>query len=561
MPGRGALARIALFALVALMTLAWLGSLSARHLDKTDEGRYAEIPREMLASGDWLTPHLDGLKYFEKPPLQYWGSAAAYRAFGVSEWSSRLWCGLCSLLGVFVIGFTGSRLFGARAGAFAAAVLASSLLYLLMGHLDTLDMGLTFFMEAGLCAALLARADDQPGRARNWMLGAWIAFALAVLSKGLIGIVLPGAVLTLYLALTRDWVFLRRILTWRGMLAFLVIGAPWFIAVSVVNPDFARFFFIHEHFERFLTNSAHRAGPWWYFIPVIALGAVPWLSWLPAALWNGARRDAPASIPAASPEARFAPALLLVLWSAFIFVFFSVSSSKLPSYVLPIFPALALLIGRHLDGASPRSLRVHAAIVALAALGLAAVAWNASRLAPPRTPPDGLEVAAYAAFGRWLLAASLVWLGGALALAGLARRATRAALFAFALAGIGAGLIALCGYSALDRYASSYYVAQALRGTIDENGALYSVEMYDQSLPFYLGRTMTLVNQRDELDFGLNQEPAKGVPTLDAFAQRWRADASATAVMPPTTYRKLVAMNLPMRVILADRRFVVVSKP
>src|SRR5208282_2836659 len=151
---------------------------------------------------------------------------------------------------------------------------------------DTLDMGLTFFMQAGLCAALLGRAADTPAAARAWILCAWAAFALAVLSKGLIGIVLPGAVLVVYLALTRDWLLLRRAELWRGALVFFVISAPWFIAVSLANPGFARFFFIHEHFERFLTDSHHRVGPWWYFIPVLAVGIVPWLTWLPGALWG-----------------------------------------------------------------------------------------------------------------------------------------------------------------------------------------------------------------------------------------------------------------------------------
>jgi len=566
MPVHGVALRVAVFFVTALCAMAWLGALGARDLAKTDEGRYAEIPREMVASGDWLTPRLDGLKYFEKPALQYWATALAYESLGISGWASRLWAGLCSLVGVFAVGYTGLRLFGARTGVFAAAVLASSLLYLLMGHVDTLDMGLTFFMGAGLCAALLARAADTGRAARHWMLAAWAAFALAVLSKGLIGIVLPGAVLVLYLGLARDWVLLKRIEPWRGPLLFFALCAPWFIAVSEANPGFARFFFYHEHVERFLSNSHHREGPWWYFVPVLALGSLPWLTWLPGALWHAVRATPTrlpgvASAPTGAPVERFAPEFLLALWCGFIFLFFSVSSSKLPSYILPIFPALALLIARHIDRTEARALRWHASVLIVAALAFGVLALNAGALAPAHSPPDPEQLLAYAGFGRWLTGAALLWLTGSLGLWLLSRRNADAGVLALACGALLGGLVGLAGYASLDRYASAHYVARALEGRVDAHTALYSIEMYDQTLPFYLGRTLTLVNERDELEYGLTEEPAKGVPTLEAFAERWRADASALAIMPPTTYPRLVAMNLPMRVILKDSRFVVVSKP
>jgi 4-amino-4-deoxy-L-arabinose transferase-like glycosyltransferase len=546
--------RLLLFAVVALLSALWLIALGARDLAKTDEGRYAEIPREMVASGDWLTPRLDGLKYFEKPALQYWATAIAYSAFGLSEWSSRLWTGLTALLGVFVIGLTATRLYGAQCGALASAVLASSLLYLLMGHVDTLDMGLTFFMTAGLCATLLARASADVRATRRLMLTAWAAFAAAVLSKGLIGIVLPGAVLVVYLAATRDWLLVKRIEALRGPLLFLVIAAPWFVAVSLVNPGFAHFFFIHEHFERFLTTSHHREGPWWYFVPILALGILPWLSWLPQALWHGLREGA-----VGESRAPFAAGRLLVIWIAFIFVFFSASGSKLPSYILPIFPALALLIARSIEATSTQALRLHAAFVALLAAGVAYLGLQPGSLG--EHPGDALLTAASTRFGYSLLAAAALWFAGALALALLARRHATLAPLALALASLAAGLVALTGYSALDRSASAHYVATLLAPQIDANTALYSVEMYDQTLPFYLQRTLTLVNQRDELDFGLTEEPGLGISDLASFASRWAADAHAVAIMPPTTYPKLQALNLPMRVILMDRRFVVVSKP
>jgi 4-amino-4-deoxy-L-arabinose transferase-like glycosyltransferase len=556
MPRHHPLSRIASVLVVSLFALVWFAILAPRHLAKTDEGRYAEIPREMVVSGDWITPRLDGLLYFEKPALQYWATAAAFEVFGPSEWATRLWTGLTGFLGVLVIAYTTRRLYGGASGFYAAAVLASSLLYLLMGHVATLDMGVTFFMTAGLCAALLARQSNASTQARGWMLLSWALFGLAVLSKGLEGIVLPGLVLILYLVTTRDATFASRLEPWRGPLVFLAVTAPWFVLVALRNPDFAHFFFIHEHFERFLTTSHHREGPWWYFIPILAVGLVPWIFVLPGALaW--AQRET--HLPSQSSNGRFMPGRLLLIWSAAIFLFFSFSASKLPSYILPIFPALAMLIGAYLAQAEQRLftwLALASLGVACALLGLswAGLSWV--------TPVPADEAQAYAEFGHGLAIAGALWvLASITALWLVLRGRLRASLAVIAAGSIAAASTGLVAYGALDRFASAQYVAAALAGVLTDDTPLYSVEQYEQTLPFYLGRTLILVNQRDELDFGLKEQPERGIASLAAFAIRWMAEPKGVAIMPPSTFDKLQAMKLPMRVILKDRRFVVVSKP
>ena len=190
-----------LLALLAAFALLWFCNLGYRHLVKPDEGRYAEIPREMLATGDWLTPRLNGYKYFEKPALQYWATAASFRAFGTSEWAARLWTTLTGFLGVLLVYWAGNRLFGSPAGLYGAAVAASCTLYAMMGHILTLDMSLTFFMSASVFAFTLAQQDaEERGRLR-WMLAGWAAAALAVLTKGLVGVVLPAATVAAYVLL------------------------------------------------------------------------------------------------------------------------------------------------------------------------------------------------------------------------------------------------------------------------------------------------------------------------------------------------------------------------
>src|SRR5574340_699124 len=153
--------------LLTAIAAIWFANLEYRTLVKPDEGRYAEIPREMVASGDWVTPRLNELKYFEKPPLQYWATATAYTLFGEHQWTSRLWTGLTGFAGILLVWFAGLRLFGREAAGYAALLLSSSLLYVLMGHINTLDMGVTFFITLGIFGLLLAQAQDRKSTRLN----------------------------------------------------------------------------------------------------------------------------------------------------------------------------------------------------------------------------------------------------------------------------------------------------------------------------------------------------------------------------------------------------------
>src|SRR5256885_7255812 len=230
---RGAVVLLLVFAAI------WFTNLQYRRLVHPDEGRYAEIPREMAASGDWVTPRLNGIKYFEKPALQYWITAAAYSVFGVHHWTARLWPALAGFLGVLFIGYVGFRLGGPLLGLYSAAVLGGCAWYVLNAHILTLDAGVTFWMSVGLGSLFLAQRDDATGgEERGLMLTAWAALALAVLSKGLIGVVLPGGALVIYSLLRRDWALWRRLHLVGGALLFLTIAAPWFIAVSARNAEF-----------------------------------------------------------------------------------------------------------------------------------------------------------------------------------------------------------------------------------------------------------------------------------------------------------------------------------
>src|SRR5215813_647672 len=188
-----------------LCVLIWFVGLEYRGLFMPDEGRYADIARQMLDSGDWVTPRLNGIKYFEKPPLQYWATAATFAAFGFDEWTARLWPAVTGLLCIAFTAFAARRLAPASSPGVVALVLAASWGFFLGAQFLTLDMGITFFLTVAMLSyALSRRADIPPWEQRNWMLLAWAAAACAVLSKGLVGVVIPGLALSVYIAVERD---------------------------------------------------------------------------------------------------------------------------------------------------------------------------------------------------------------------------------------------------------------------------------------------------------------------------------------------------------------------
>ena len=543
------LSRRGLWFLIAALALVWFSNLEVRKLVRPDEGRYAEIPREMVAGGDWLTPRLNDLKYFEKPALQYWGTAVAYTLFGEHHWTARLWSALTGFLGILATGFVGARLWGRSAGVMAAAITASSLLYALIGHVNTLDMGVTFFLSAGLFALMLAQREAEASRAeRNWMLGAWTALGLAVLSKGLIGAALPFASLIIYTAWTRDWALWRRLHIGKGMTALLLVSAPWFIWVSIENPEFFRFFFIHEHFQRFLTKVHSRYQPPWYFIPMLLVGMLPWTLFMFGAM-GGALRHQPGS--------SFQPRRFLLVWIVFVFAFFSVSGSKLPSYILPMFPALALLIGERFSRLSARSVAMHAMPYVAAGLAMLLAAPQVVRLASTEVP-----VALYQGYVPWLVEAGVALTAGALLASFMAlRERTLAAGLWLAAGGLVAAQLILTGHNSLSPASSSYHLVQQIRQYVRPDIAFYSLGIYEQTLPFYIKRTVTLVEVRDELSFGINQEPHKFVPDYIEFSRRWRAHSEALAIMHPDTLQYFDQHRLPYEVIGRDTRRAVVRKP
>jgi 4-amino-4-deoxy-L-arabinose transferase-like glycosyltransferase len=554
--------RAVLWAVFAAIVVLWFANLGSRALLHPDEGRYAEIAREMLATGDWVTPRLNGLKYFEKPPFQYWVTALAYRMFGVHEWTARLWPALAGLLAVVAIGVAGRALGGPALGAFAGLVLAGTLWHAGMAQMVTLDSGLAFFLTLAFTGFVIAQRPDTDERTRRkWMLITWAAMAGATLSKGPIGLVLPAGALVVYMLINRDFALWRRLYVVSGLALFLLVTTPWFIAVARANDEFLSFFFVHEQFQRFLTEEHQRTGPWYYFVPLVAAGSLPWL----VVLTLGARR---AWRDDGAPTGVFSWRRLALVWAGFVFVFFSASGSKLPSYILPMFAPLALVAGDLLQTLDAKYLSrqsLPGAVVACVVAALLLVGYDqlVARLAEGPQPVEVLN-----AFGPWLKAAMIAAAFGPLGAIVAFRRAATAPVARFwgvaslALSTLAAVVFAVAGFDAFSPTRSTSAILRAAQAVTPfaPGAPIYQIAMYDQTLPFYLDRTTTLVAYRDELALGIDADPARQIPTVAAWVDAWLPLTEGYAILAPAEYARLAADGLPMRVLARDSRRVVVSR-
>jgi 4-amino-4-deoxy-L-arabinose transferase-like glycosyltransferase len=314
---------------------------------------------------------------------------------------------------------------------------------------------------------------------------------------------------------------------------------------------------VHEHFERFFLKAHKREGAWYYFFAMLIPGIVPWLSLLPLSLAQALRRGQGTAI--ASEPAVFKPKLLLLIWAVFIFVFFSYSSSKLPGYILPIFPALALLLALHLETASRRSTMLAAGLFAvIGAVGIALV----PRMTAVASHPG--EVGLLQAYQPWALAAGVIALtGGALALRSACQLRRDLTVLILAGAGFIATQMLLTGFEPYGYHRAGLALVPKIEAELLPDTRIYSVGTYEQSLTFYLRRTVTLVKYRDEFNFGLEQQPELGIPTVDAFVDIWTRDAKAgvrsVAIIRKDIYEDLQRRGVPMRLVVQDTRRIVIA--
>lgn len=322
-------------ALIVLIVAVWLEPPGS-YLAEPDEARYAEIPREMLATGDFLTPRINGVPYLEKPPLLYWMNAASMRLFGLTPWAARLPARLAGLGSAILLAVAVGRLAGRSAGLIAAALFLCSPLGFVLSRLNLTDGLLSFFFTAMLLGSLLLlRAPESRKSFRIFEALLGVAAAGSFMTKGLVGVFLAALILLLWSFATGRVRALGRLIAGPAAPLFIALTAPWFILMERQHPGFLRFFFIREHFQRFTTTMHGREEPPYFFLGVFLLGFLPALE----LLGSGLRRLGPLrKWPRAHPEALF-----FLLWGVVVVAFFSASQSQLIPYILPGIPAAAAL--------------------------------------------------------------------------------------------------------------------------------------------------------------------------------------------------------------------------
>lgn len=487
-------------AILLLLFAVWLEP-SGSFLAEPDEARYAEIPREMLATRDFVVPRLNGVPYFEKPPLLYWTNAAAMRIFGLTPWAARLPTRLSGLGTLLLVLWHVARVWGRRTGLAAAVLFLASPLAFTFSRLNLTDGLLTFLFAATLLAAretLRRRADRRQTAALSALTGALAAGAF--LTKGLIGIVLPGAILIAWSVWTRRWRLLGALLFGPAVPVFFLLAVPWLWAAERRQPGFLQFFFVHEHFQRFATPIASRPGPIYYFVAVFVAGFLPGLLFFFRGLRDAGRRD-PGS-------------LFFLLWFAVVLVFFSLSRSKLTPYIFPAFPPAAALAARGFEAWGRRAAPwIFSALAATALVGaIAAVPIARASVAVDQIPVLALVGGALFLAGNWL--------------ALFLRRRPAAALSSSAAgwAAFFAALALIYPYTATAR--DMHELAQtASRASAAGPAKIVFYRDYVQSLSWETNRIIPLAEHQGELESWFLPEARRREIFWDRarFWQAWRS--------------------------------------
>lgn len=400
--------------LAAAVVIFW--NLGGRPLYEPDEGRYAEIARAMVDTGDWLVPRLSGVPYLDKPPLLYWLEAAGMTLLGENEWGVRVLPACVGWLGVALTLLLGRAMFSLRVGSAAAALLASSILYSAVARALLTDGILT----TALLGAFLS--FWQVWRGRRGALALWLCLTAAFLAKGPVGpFLFAGAAGPLWL-LHPDRPPLRSFRPVSGPLVFAGLAAPWFVYVERVLPGAAAYFFLNQNLEGLVASGVHHARPWYYAVPFVLGGTLPWslvAPWGAHRVWRDARQGCAATA-------------LLLLWAGVVVALFTISVSKLVTYYLPMYPAGALLVARGLSGAEGRrgaAWTLAAAAIALPSGGVLALTHEFGT--------SGTLLAALLLLGAGLLGAAWLLPRRGVAAAALAHLAVFGVVLAVGLHGLG----------------------------------------------------------------------------------------------------------------------------
>ena len=493
-----------------------------------DGARYAEIPREMVVTKDYITPHLNGIKYFEKPPLFYWLQAASIKFLGVSDFAVSIVNALMALATALCIYFTSRKLYGRLQGIIASFIFATSSLVFVLTRAITVDMALTFFLTGSLCSFLLATQLPISIKRSLYLWAAYALAACAVMTKGLIGIVFLGIIAIIWLTICNQW---RNLKTYRvigGLFIFLLIALPWHILVQIKNPEFFKFYFIEQHFLRYATNYAGRTQEWWFFPTLLFAGLYPWVVFFPQTIIH--------HVPKHLDEWKQAKStLFLLIWIIVIYTFYSFSNSKLIPYILPIFPPIAMLIGNYLapywQNQKSRQIASGFGILFILniVLGIGAIA---------ATFILDFNEQAFSKQNLYVVAISMII-------------SAFASIISYRRYGLSSGFVVLTIITAalwlyispvittINRQSVKPLII-TLQQQLKPEDEVISYGAYYQDLPFYLQRIITVANFEGELSFGMRHQDASAwMIDQKIFWERWNSNKIVYLITSESNYSTL----------------------
>jgi len=492
-----------------------------------DEARYAEIAREIVTSHQWFIPHLDGIIYVEKPPLSYWLNALCLEIFGQGEWSARSMGAFLSTLLCLATYYTANMFYNRRIAIFSTLILSSSALFFIMSHMTTVDMTLTFFLSSSLYAFLLGLQKSIDSSRNKWLYLAYIMAGLAMMTKGLIGIVFPGLILFTWILFTKQWQLVKQLNLLNGTMLIIALNVPWLIFVQHQLPDFFNFYFIEQQVARYATPIANREMHILNYCLIFLLGLYPWVIFLPQSILQ--------ILPHKwTDRTKHKIELYFLIWPVVIFLFFAKSHSILAPYLLPVVPPIAILIALYLDSIyaktitknNQRSLIIFMVINFVVAVTFILLAYF-NVIEKPRS------------FLSFTLKILPLFLGIVLVGYGLKRWSMKQILITLLIA-------TYIFYESLWFYAEEANIAtikplalkinQLLKS--DPQAIVINYGDYHQDLPYYINRLVPIVNWTNELSFGAKHQDISQPWLLDDthFWQLWRSKQNVYVILRSHLY-------------------------
>lgn len=506
-------------------------------LHTPDAARYAEIPREMLVNGDFITPHLNGLKYFEKPPLFYWMQVFNFKLFGVNALTAYLANALMAFFTCLIVYLFTAKIYNYRAGFISALILGTSLLFFGMNHVVTTDVALTFFLTTGLLCFIVG-ANYPPNTSKNiWFFSLTGLFlACAVLTKGLIGVILPAMIMILWVLSTKQWKVFQSKGILYAIVIFLTVAIPWHIVVQIRNPEFFNFYFVEQHFLRYLTTYAGRVQPWWFFPAVLLCGFFPWISFLFQAFQDFIIKFKQSIITNISKH-EYKNTWFFIIWVISIYCFYAFSYSRLIPYLLPIFPALAIIVGKFFVDNWQIKHRIGFTcgfiFYTIFSMAIGCVMFALPQKIAFIHSVHFLTIASYIS-GYFFIFSGIV------------------VLLSYYKKGIATGckslLIAIIimffsimPFIAIFSKNSTLPFVNYLQHSLSTKDEVIAFNNYYQDLPFYLQRIITIVNYKGELAFGFahDAKAREWMISYQEFEKRWLSERKIYMIMDINDYLTL----------------------